>query len=100
MKKTGLLLTVILLFAMLCGCALPPGAVRYRAAKKYEFELDEQSNIIYGTIFRKPVTINSRQMTTAATHAASSWNSTSISMIVVTNILSASGSIKAPKSVT
>ncbi len=58
MKKTGLLLTVILLFAMLCGCVLPPGAVRYRAAKKYEFDLDEQSNIIYGTVFRKPVTIN------------------------------------------
>ena len=58
MKKTGMLLTVILLAAMLCGCTMAPGAVRYRAAKKYEFELDEQSNIIYGTIFRKPVTIN------------------------------------------
>jgi len=58
MKKTGLLLTVILLIAMLCGCALPPGAVRYRAAKKYEFDLDEQPNIIYGTKFRKPVIMN------------------------------------------
>lgn len=58
MKKTGLLLTVILLAAMIMGCALPPGAVRYRAAKKYEYDLDEQPNIIYGTVFRKPVTIN------------------------------------------
>ncbi len=58
MKRTGILLTAILLTAMICGCALPPGAVRYRAAKKYEFDLDEQSNIIYGTVFRKPVTIN------------------------------------------
>ena len=58
MKKTGLLLTVILLAAMIMGCALPPGAVRYRAAKKYEYDLDEQPNIIYGTKFRKPVIIN------------------------------------------
>ena len=58
MKKTGVLLTVIFLAAMIVGCALPPGGVRYRAAKKYEFDLDEQPNIIYGTKFRKPVTIN------------------------------------------
>ena len=58
MKKTGLLLTVILLIAMLCGCALPPGAVRYRAAKQYEFNFDEHYSTIYGTVFRKPVTIN------------------------------------------
>lgn len=58
MKKTGILLIVILLAAMLWGCALPPGAVIYKAAKQYEYDCDEQTNTIYGTVFRKPVTIN------------------------------------------
>ncbi|MBR5292434.1 MAG: hypothetical protein IKU32_05895 [Clostridia bacterium] len=58
MKKTGILLIVVLLTAILFGCTLPPGAVRYKAAKQYEFNFDEHYSTIYGTVFRKPLTIN------------------------------------------